>query len=89
MRAIERGELLARRDNRNQWQIDPDALAHWAHNEHAQEDAHEAPTQDPKLQIAVLEERIRGLEALLVEMRHDRDAWKSIAQRPWWKRLAG
>jgi len=38
---------------------------------------------------ASLQERIRGLEALLEEMRGDRDAWRALAQQPWWRRLVG
>lgn len=41
------------------------------------------------VETAILEERIRGLETLLSEMRSDRDAWRAMAQRPWWRRLAG
>lgn len=48
------------------------------------------------VETGVLEERIRGLETLLDEMRRerdglkeDRDAWRAMAQRPWWRRLAG
>lgn len=99
MRAIEGGELQAHRDNRNQWQIDEDGLAQWARNEHSAPVAHPAPTAHE----AVLEERIRGLEALLAEMRQtnaelrtanddlraDRDRWAAYASRPWWRRLAG
>ncbi len=38
---------------------------------------------------ASLQERIRGLETLLEEMRADRDAWRDQAQRSWWRRLVG
>ena len=38
---------------------------------------------------ASLQERIRGMEALLEEMRTDRDAWRALAQQPWWRRLVG
>lgn len=92
MRAIEAGKISAWRDNRNCWQIDPESLAQWALSEHAQPSAQSMPT----LKTAVLEEKIQGLESLLDQMRHerdelklDRDAWRSLAQRPWWKKLAG
>lgn len=96
MRAIEAGEIAAHRDNRNQWQIDADALAHWAPNKSAHIEAHLAPTPAQVSSVSVLEERIRGLEAMLTEIRadrdvtrQDRDAWRALAQRPWWKRIAG
>ena len=38
---------------------------------------------------ASLQERIRGLETFLEEMRADRDAWRAQAQRSWWRRLVG
>lgn len=92
MRAIEAHEIEAHRDNRNQWQIAEDALAQWARNEQPMRAAHPAPTPSE----AVLQERIRALETLLGEMRAantdlraDRDAWRAMALRPWWKRLAG
>lgn len=92
MRAIDAGELTAHRDNRNQWRIAEGSLAQWAPTEHAQPDAQPLPT--PKTDV--LDERIRGLECLLEEMRrerddlrNDRDAWREMATRPWWKRLAG
>ena len=99
MRAIEAGEIEARRDNRNQWQISENALAHWARNEQPTHDAHPAPTASDVLQAQIL-----GLQMLLDEvrasnaalqssnddLRADRDAWRSMAQRPsWWRRLAG
>lgn len=92
MRAIEAREIEARRDNRNQWQIDEEGLAQWARNEHSAPVAHPAP----KVHEVVLEERIRGLEALVAELRAgnddlraDRDRWLAQATRPWWQRLAG
>lgn len=38
---------------------------------------------------ASLQERIRGLETFLEEMRADRDAWRAQAQRSWWRQLVG
>ncbi|MEN5300468.1 helix-turn-helix domain-containing protein [Brucella sp. TWI559] len=96
MRAITRGELIARRAN-DGWQIEEKDLSAWA-GAHGRADAptypdaHPAPTADE----AVLKERIRALEELLSELRRsnddlrvDRDRWHQLATRPWWKRLAG
>lgn len=92
MRAIEAREIEAHRDNRNQWRISGDALAQWALNEQPMPTVYPAPIASE----AVLQERIRALETLLAEMRAtaddlraDRDAWRAMVQRPWWKRLAG
>jgi len=87
MRAIETGKLIARRDNRNQWQVEESSLAQWAAQPVAQASAQPAPTLIGDHSMHVLEERVRGLEALLTEMRSDRDAWRAAAQKPWWKRL--
>lgn len=83
MRAIETLELAARRDNRNRWQIDEGELAQWARNEHAQivAQSENRPSAD------VLHERIRALEAMLDEMRSDRDHWREYAKRGLWARL--
>jgi len=92
MRAIEAREIEAHRDNRNRWRISEGALAQWALSEQPMPAAHLAPIASE----AVLQERIRALETLLAEMRvttddlrADRNAWRTMAQRPWWKRLAG
>jgi len=96
MRAIIAGEIDARRDNRNQWQIDEAALAQWARPSETAPIAHAENN-------TVLTERIRGLERILDEMRSmnntlrvanddlrtDRDRWHTLALRPWWKRLVG
>jgi len=96
MRAIAKGELVARRTNGG-WQIEEAALTTWAGahelaDTHAQPNAHPAPTA----REAVLEERVKALEMLLSEMRSanddlraDRDRWHALALRPWWKRLTG
>lgn len=92
MRAIEARELPAHRDNRNQWQVDEDALAQWALSGQPAPSAQPSPT----VYEAVLEERIRGLESLLAEvratnddLRAERDRWAERTSRPWWRRLAG
>ncbi len=96
MRAITKGSLVAKRTNTG-WEIEESDYEAWA-GAHAPADAQ--PMRDeqplPTPENAVLEERIRGLEMLLAEMRRerddlkeDRDAWRAMAQRPWWRRLAG
>jgi hypothetical protein len=96
MRAIEAGELAARRDNRNQWQIEVECLAHWARSGHAQVEAHPAPTPERLPETVNTELLIQSLRELIeVERRRadaaeiDRDAWREMAQRSWWKRLVG
>lgn len=91
MRAIKNQELLALRDNRNQWKIAPDALDRWRtstvrtptdlHTLHTQEEA-----QELREKLAAETTRANVAEAMLArecealdEVRADRDAWKQQA----------
>lgn len=94
MRAITKGLLVAKRTN-DGWSIEESDFDAWA-PAHAQPMRTDdpSPTPSPSLETAVLEERIRGLEALVTEMEKRVDAanqrgdeWKAMAERPWWKRL--
>lgn len=82
MRAISAGKLEARRDNRNQWQIERDALDRWqgdrdgpartmpmGHHgpDHGQGDGHPAVTPDAARDLAVAQAIIGQLEARLTE----------------------
>lgn len=89
MRAIERLELQANRDNRNHWRIDPADLSAWA-----------APTgQMPTSEaIAELRERLsaetaraNAAERARDQAEADRDRWQIMAEkltdrqrRGWW-----
>lgn len=86
MRAITKGELVARRNNRNQWQIDEDGLAQWALNEQKTSNAQPEPIALSSRE-AVLEEQIRALKMLLDELRTDRDRWHAEAQKGFFSRL--
>jgi len=93
MRAIEAGELHARRDNHNRWQIEESALAQWAPTglpkpapTRAQPDAQ--PVPQLQIRVAVLEAELEGERRLSAELRQDRDAlrqdrdaWRDQAQR--------
>jgi hypothetical protein len=63
-----------------------------AHREEPKDD----PADSPQEAVSVLQERIAGLRLLLeIEQRRaaaaelDRDRWYELANRPWWRRLAG
>jgi excisionase family DNA binding protein len=86
MRAIERHELKASRDNRNRWKIDRSdfdiwADAHCALSEHAQSDAQILPTSDVAVLLARTEAERDGLKAQLTEAKADRDHWRALAER--------
>lgn len=111
MRAISGGSLIAKRLNTG-WGIEETDYEAWM-GAHAPADAQPMrvepalPTPSPTSEVLVLQERVRGLEALVAEVRRqqieekaearqreadlekDRDAWRTMAQRPWWRRLAG
>lgn len=96
MRAIEAGELAARRDNRNQWQIEAESLAHWAPSGLAQQSAQHAPTLEHQPEMVKTELLFQSLRELIEAERRradaaekDRDAWREIAQRSWWRKMVG
>lgn len=91
MRAINSQELLAIRDNRNQWKITLDALDRWRastvrtpdalHTLHPQEEV-----QELREKLAAETSRADVAEAMLArerevlaDLRADRDAWKQQA----------
>lgn len=90
VRAIERGWLKAWRDNANQWKIDPASLrecasVHWAPSGHATQDVHPVhPAAHPvtdglAVELAVLRERLEGVERARDAAERDRDAWREEA----------
>jgi excisionase family DNA binding protein len=112
MRAIEAGELTARRNNKNQWQIEAENLAHWAPTAQPMrtEETAQLPAPTPPIDMINTEFLIQSLRDLIdaekrisdaanqradtAERRadaaeSDRDAWREMAQRSWWKRLVG
>ena len=111
MRAISSGLLIAKRLNTG-WVIEEADYEAWigAHapaNALPMREEPAPPTPSPIPEVLVLQERVRGLEALVAEVRRqqieekaefrrreielekDRDAWRTMVQRPWWRRLAG
>lgn len=91
MRAIKDQLLLAKRDNRNHWRIDPEDLDRWrsstvrtveaAHPMHTPNDSSET-----LVKVASLEVENGQLRERLLEAQADRDAWREMAQkrRSWW-----
>lgn len=86
MRAIDRHELKASRDNRNRWKIEQSDFALWADahkapSEHAHSDGHDLPTSDLVVSLARIEAERDGLKAQLTEAKADRDHWRALAER--------
>lgn len=91
MRAIKDQNLLAKRDNRNHWSINPNDLDKWRASTvrtvevegqlHTQGD-----TPETLVKVAFLEAENGQLRERLLEAQADRDAWREIAQkrRSWW-----
>ena len=93
MRAINSQELLAIRDNRNQWRIAPDDLDRWrASTVRTPADLHTLhtpeATQELREKLAAETARADMAEAMLArerdavsEVRADRDRWQSMAEK--------
>ena len=89
MRAVKAGRIEGHRDNRNHWQLDPDAVDAWAaaHCVHSVP-AHTPHTPDAQaIELAEMRVETRHLRERLDEMKVERDEWMREALRPWWKRL--
>ena len=98
MRAIKTQELQAMRDNRNHWQIAPDALDRWRASTVRTPDAARAPhtyqdSPETLAKLAAETARADAAERARDQAEADRDAWKKQAtallpaprkRRSWW-----
>ena len=92
MRAIKSQELRAVRDNRNHWQIAPDALDRWrASTVRTSNDLHTTEAERLREQLASETARADVAEALLAATEADRNRWQAMAEkladrprRSWW-----
>ena len=109
LRAIQSGRLSAARTDDGGWSIDPSELFRVYPRNGAGNDpvGQDAPVAGPgatvvvDAQVAVLRELIERLDAQVVDLRDDRDHWRTQAENanrlltdqrvriPWWKRLVG
>lgn len=88
MNAIKDKHLVARRDNRNRWQIDPADLSKWLSDRSdtvtlktVNNDSQRVPPTDENLvRIAVLEAELKGKDQRIADLERDRDDWKAQAQ---------
>ena len=88
MNAIKDSHLVARRDNRNRWQITPDDLSKWLSDRSDIAtvkaviiDSQSLPPSDENLiRIAVLEAELKGKDQRIADLERDRDDWKAQAQ---------
>ncbi len=98
MRAIDRHELKAVRDNRNHWKINSQDLDRWADaqcapNEHAHPVLPTLPTSDLPSKLAIAEAQRDAAKEQLMSVQEDRDRWREMAEkladkhrRSWWWR---
>jgi len=88
MNAIKDGSLIAFRDNRGRWQIDPAELSKWLSyraaiitdntvNPDIQTSVH---VDENIIRIAVLEAELKGKDQRIADLERDRDDWKAQAQ---------
>lgn len=88
MNAIKHGHLVARRDNRNRWQIDLVDLSKWLSDRSdiatvkaVTIDSQPLPPPDENLiRIAVLEAELKGKDQRIADLERNRDDWKAQAQ---------
>ncbi len=88
MNAIKDCHLVAKRDNRNRWQIDPSELSKWLSDRSdiatvktINLDSQQAPPPDENLiRIALLEAELKGKDQRIADLERDRDDWKAQAQ---------
>jgi excisionase family DNA binding protein len=99
MNAIKDKTLIALRDNRNRWQINPDNLSKWmayrSDNISDKPDNYDSklvPQSDENvIRIAVLEAEANAKDQRILDLESDRDSWREQAQqlaqnktRRWW-----
>jgi hypothetical protein len=88
MNAIKSRHLLATRNNRNCWQIDPYNLSKWLLDRSdittvkaVNIDSQKVPSPDENLiRIAVLKAELKGKDQRIADLERDRDDWKAQAQ---------
>ncbi len=86
MRAIERQELQAFRDNRNRWKINPEdftkwAGAQWAPSEHAHQEMPTLPTSELAVSLARAEAERDALREQIEQIKEDRNHWREMAEQ--------
>lgn len=99
MNAIKDKSLIAFRDNRNRWQIQPDQLSKWlsgrtviaTDNAVSPDSAAPGVPSEFLIRIAVLEADLKSRDQRISDLERDRDGWKEQAQelarrrpRRWW-----
>ena len=98
MRAIESFQLLAVRDNRNHWKINPEELDRWARSQcarsehvHTKMPAHQ-DSAETLARLAAETARADAAERARDQAEADREAWRKQAeklseclQRRWWR----
>ena len=115
LRAIKAGRLSATRTSAGGYEIDPSELSRvyppkpsTVAPDHATQRSagQDAPGDEPDTvapevatKLAVMEVQLKGLQAMVDELRQSRDQWQQQAERaslvltsparPWWRRLAG
>ena len=86
MRALERGELPAIRDNSGRWQITDQALSDWLSMRPARSDDRQSPqvtasAPDAAVRIAVLETKLEAAETRISELIEERDEARADARQ--------
>jgi len=82
MRAINRQQLKAHRNNRNQWQITPEDLqAHYPHSVRSVRNAHPDDSTELRANLAGETARADAAERARDQAEADRDRWQRMAEK--------
>ena len=84
LRSIKAGKISAVKDEHGEWQIEPAEL----HRVYAPVEARTKATQryttgddDVHMRAALAEARLADLQALVADLRQERDGWRQVAER--------
>jgi hypothetical protein len=84
MRALERSELRAIRDNAGRWQITSEALSDWLSMRPVRSDDRQSPTvtadTPDAVRIAVLETKLDAAQTRMTELMQERDEARADAR---------
>jgi len=82
-------ELLGIRGNNNRWKIAADDLDKWSEKTAQNNSFGQNSTLNDQLiklssEVSVQSVKIEMLEAQIIDLKSDRDEWRTMARRRWW-----
>ena len=82
-------ELFGTRGNNNRWKIAEDDLNKWSMNSVQNRSSQDVEKPNEELlslksEVSIQSIKIEMLEAQIMDLKADRDEWRSHAKRRWW-----